>query len=118
MKPEESISLELLKAIMSFMSPEFQTQDRREFANKAKDLFMKDPELLSLFEKKFSSFERELAEIEPSSKEIDSFNELESYGWKKGDELACPAAVVAAAAATWGAAAAQGAVSRRNLSSD
>lgn len=97
-KSKVSIPLELLNA---FMSPEFQTIDRREFANKAKDLFMKDPELLAAFERLFRSKKRGLAQIVPTAKE------LESFGWSEQETVECPAAVVAAAAATWAAAAAQ-----------
>jgi len=97
-KRKATIPLELLNA---FMSPEFQTADRREFANKAKELFMKDPELLAAFERHFRSKKRGLARLAPTAKE------LKSFGWSEADALACPAAVVAAAAATWAAAAAQ-----------
>ena len=96
-KPKESIPLELLN---KFMSPEFQTRNRREFANKARDLFMKDPELLAAFERHFRSKKRALAQLAPTAKE------LKSFGWSPDETLACPAAVVAAAAATWAAAAA------------
>lgn len=97
-KRKATIPLELLNA---FMSPEFQTANRREFANKAKERFMKDPELLAAFERHFRSKKRELARLAPTAKE------LKSFGWSETEALACPAAVVAAAAATWAAAAAQ-----------
>src|SRR4029450_11170304 len=97
-KPKATIPLELLNA---FMSPEFQTRDRREFANKARDVFRRGPELLAAFERHFRSKKRGLAHLAPTAKE------LKSFGWTEADALACPAAVVAAAAATWAAAAAQ-----------
>ena len=96
--PAERIRLELLNA---FMSPEFQTQDRRQLANRLKDLFMKDPELLAAFERLLGAHSRGLAQIAPTTEE------LKSFGWTEEDVVACPAAVVAAAAATWAAAAAQ-----------
>jgi hypothetical protein len=96
--PAERIRLELLNA---FMSPEFQNYDRRRVANRFKDLFMKDPELLAAFERLLGEHSRELAQIAPTTEE------LRSFGWTEEDIVACPAAVVAAAAATWAAAAAQ-----------
>jgi hypothetical protein len=98
-KPKARIPLELLNA---FMSPKFQSRNRQEFANKVKDLFMKDPELLAAFERHFRSKKRALARLAPTAKEIKSF------GWADGEVVASPA-VVAAAAATWAAAAAQAA---------
>ena len=97
-KPKANIPLKLLN---EFMSPEFQTRNRREFANKARDRFMKDPELLAAFERHFRSKKRALAQIAPTAKE------LKSFGWSEDEILLWPAAVVAAAAATWAAAAAQ-----------
>jgi hypothetical protein len=96
--PAAAIRLELLNA---FMSPEFQDDDRRKVANKLKDLFMKNPELLAAFEDLLGKHSRALAKIAPTAEE------LESFGWTEKDVAACPAAVVAAAAATWAAAAAQ-----------
>jgi hypothetical protein len=97
-KPEQIISLELLN---KFMSPEFQNKDRREIANRLKDQFMKDPDLLAGFERLLGSHATGLAHIAPTTAE------LKSFGWTEDDIVACPAAVVAAAAATWAAAAAQ-----------
>jgi hypothetical protein len=96
--PEERIDL---KVLSSFLSPNFQNADRREIANRLKDQFMKDPELLATFERLLGSHTRGLAHIKPTAEE------LKSFGWSEEDVVACPAAVVAAAAATWGAAAAQ-----------
>jgi hypothetical protein len=96
--PAAPIRLELLNKIMS---PEFQTHDRRQFANTIKDQFMKDPELLAEFERLLGTHGRGLGHIAPTAAE------LKSFGWTQEDVEACPAAVVAAAAATWAAAAAQ-----------
>ncbi len=98
-KPEERIRLELLN---EFMSPEFQTPARREFANKMKDLFIKDPALLAAFEERlFGEHVKALNHVAPTAAE------LKSFGWSEEDGVvACPAAF-AAAAATWAAAAAQ-----------
>lgn len=92
------IDLELLNA---FMSPEFQHKDRSHIANKLRDQFMKDPELLAKFEHLLGGHKRDLEHMKPSPEE------LKSFGWTEHDAVACPAAVVAAAAATWAAAAAQ-----------
>jgi hypothetical protein len=96
--PEARIRLEVLN---TFMSPKFQNQDRREIANKLKDQFMKDPELLAGFERLLGRHAGGLAHVAPTAEE------LKSFGWSEEDVVACPAAVVAAAAATWAAAAAQ-----------
>ena len=98
-KPEERIRLELLH---KFMSPEFQTPDRRKFANRMKDLFIKDPALLAAFEEQlFGEHVKALNHVAPTPEE------LKSFGWSEEDGVAaCPAAF-AAAAATWAAAAAQ-----------
>jgi hypothetical protein len=98
--PEARIRLEVLNA---FMSPGFQNHDRRQLANKLKDQFMKDPELLAGFERMLGSHATALAHIAPTAEE------LKSFGWSEDDVVACPAAVVAAAAATRAAAAAQSA---------
>jgi hypothetical protein len=96
--PETRLNLETLS---KFLSPEFQNQDRREIANRLKDQFMKDPELLASFEKLMGEHKVALAHFAPSAAD------LESFGWSDEVVVACPAAVVAAAAATWAAAAAQ-----------
>jgi hypothetical protein len=96
--PEARITPEVLNA---FMSREFQNHDRREIANRLKDQFMRDPELLASFERLLGSHTRGLAHVAPTAAE------LKSFGWSEEDVVACPAAVVAAAAATWAAAAAQ-----------
>jgi hypothetical protein len=96
--PPHKINLELLNAIMS---PHFQNHDRQAVANKLRDQFMKDPELLSRFEHMLGAHKGDLAHLKPSEAE------LKSFGWSDQDVVACPAAVVAAAAATWAAAAAQ-----------
>jgi hypothetical protein len=96
--PEARIHLDALHKIIS---PEFQTQDRRQIANRLKDEFMKDPQLLATFERLLGSHTRGLGHLAPSAAE------LKSFGWTSQDVEACPAAVVAAAAATWAAAAAQ-----------
>lgn len=96
--PEEALSLETLNKIMS---PDFHNEHRREIAHRLKDQFMKDPELLAAFERLIGAHHRGLSHVAPSEEEFKSF------GWSKEEALMCPAAVVAAAAATWGAAAAQ-----------
>jgi hypothetical protein len=96
--PAPQIRLELLN---KFMSPEFQTGNRRELANRLKDEFMKDPKLLAEFERLLGAHQRGLAEVRPTAEQ------LRSFGWTQEETVACPAAVVAAAAATWAAAAAQ-----------
>lgn len=96
--PAPQIRLELLNR---FMSPEFQTGNRRELANRLKDEFMRDPTLLAEFERLLGAHGRGLAHVAPTPEE------LRSFGWTQDEAVACPAAVVAAAAATWAAAAAQ-----------
>jgi hypothetical protein len=96
--PGARIRLEVLN---KFMSPEFQNHDRREIANRLKEQFMKDPELLAAFERLLGSHAGALAHVAPTAAE------LKSFGWSEEDVVLCPAAVVAAAAATWVGAAAQ-----------
>ena len=96
--PEEILNLETLNKIMS---PHFQNHHRREIATRLRDQFMKDPELLATFERLIGAHQHGLSSVAPSEEEFKSF------GWSKDEAMLCPAAVVAAAAATWGAAAAQ-----------
>ena len=98
-KPEERMNLELLK---KFMSPEFMTADRREYAIKLKDRLIKDPALLAAFEEQlFGPKGFGVSQVAPT------VEELKSFGWTEQDGVvACPAAF-AAAAATYAAAAAQ-----------
>ena len=83
------------------MSPEFLNQDRRQLANRLKDQFMKDPDLLAGYERLLGSHATGLSHIAPTAED------LKSFGWTEKDIVECPAAVVAAAAATYAAAAAQ-----------
>jgi hypothetical protein len=94
---EDRFPLELLN---KFMSPDFQTYDRRELVNRLKEEFMKDPELLAKFERMLGAHKDDLAKFAPTAEE------LKSFGWTDEEALKSPA-VVAAAAATWAAAAAQ-----------
>jgi hypothetical protein len=96
-KPVAQIPPEFLK---QFMPTSLQTPDRVAFANKTRDMFMRDPELLAEFEKLFGHETGTLAKLAPTEAE------LKSFGWG-ADVKAMNPAVVAAAAATWGAAAAQ-----------
>lgn len=96
--PEKKLDLDVLNKIIS---PHFQNHDRREIADRLKAQFMKDPELLAQFERLIGAHKHGLSHIAPTSEE------LKSFGWSEDETVMCPAAVVAAAAATWGAAAAQ-----------
>lgn len=88
--PEKRIRLELLGA---FMSPEFLSQDRRELANRIKEQFMKDPELLAGFERLLASHATNLAQVMPTAEE------LKSFGWSEEDGVDSPAHAAAQAAA-------------------
>ena len=94
----KQIDVEFLDKVLS---PRFATAERRKVANSLRDQFMKDPELLKKFEQVLAPHKGDLERIIPNPEE------LKSFGWTDRDAVACPAAVVAAAAATWGAAAAQ-----------